>query len=516
MTGATASAASTFAGSDTSDTRSKCRATSGAVPSVAAIVTASASARPRGHPTAAQARAQRGDEREHRDDGGEAQLPAGIFGGTRVPRQRDRRGEQERVPARGRPAGEHGDEARHAHDGGALDRRAAAGERDVGRDEGDRQPQAGGEAEPGGGPDRQDEGREQEDVRPARRDEVREAGCAEVLAHRLGERAVLAEHHPAGERALRGLKAARERALRAGADAVERAEEATAPPARRRGSSGAQQRVGVAPALVRVERPERGETASHGELDPGLRSGRPGHVRRRAQQHPLAASGSGLQADRRDPDAERALARMLEQRRPDAELAARQRPQRRSVERCEPRLRDDGAAEDRDDGAQREQRLATDRDRREHRGGHGRRRAGSGEQARDDRRQHDVTRMASREVAPGSQPRSPGVTAAPPPTRHRNPARSQQPARTPHTAPPPTRHRNPTRSQQPAPTLGAAPRSRPHRGAAGFEARAGAPAGRRSPAHTVTSGVSVARRLAPMPGTSASSSTRRKPPCCSR
>ena len=48
MTGATAGAASTLTGSDTSDRRSKCSAISGAVPSVAAAVTASASASPRG------------------------------------------------------------------------------------------------------------------------------------------------------------------------------------------------------------------------------------------------------------------------------------------------------------------------------------------------------------------------------------------------------------------------------------------------------------------------------------
>ena len=36
------------------------------------------------------------------------------------------------------------------------------------------------------------------------------------------------------------------------------------------------------------------------------------------------------------------------------------------------------------------------------------------------------------------------------------------------------------------------------------------------PRHTLTSGVSVASRLSPIPGTSASSSTRRKPPCCWR
>ena len=52
MTGATAGAASTFAGSEMSDRRSKCSAMSGAVPSVAAAVIAIASASPCGTPAA--------------------------------------------------------------------------------------------------------------------------------------------------------------------------------------------------------------------------------------------------------------------------------------------------------------------------------------------------------------------------------------------------------------------------------------------------------------------------------
>ena len=178
---------------------------------------------PARHPAAAKRRAQGRDDREHRDDRREAQLPAGVLGGARVVDEGDGGREQQRIPARSRPSGECRHEACDSHDRGALDRRPGTRERDVRRDERDREPQARREAEPGERPEREDERREQEHVRPARRYEVGKPGGAEVLPERLGQRAILAEHHPAGERALLGREASREGALRAGADPVERA-----------------------------------------------------------------------------------------------------------------------------------------------------------------------------------------------------------------------------------------------------------------------------------------------------
>ena len=204
--------------------------------------------------------------------------------------------------------------------------------------------------------DREHERREQQDVRAARRHEVGEAGGAEVLADRLGQRAVLTEHHPARERALRRRQAARQRALGAGADAVERAEQPAAAAAGGADRPRAQQRVRVAAALVRVERAERREPAGDRELDAGLRAGRPATCAD-ARSSTRSPRRGRTQPDRRDARAERALARVLEQRGADVELAAEQRPERRPVERGEPRLRDRRAGEDRDDRAQREQRL---------------------------------------------------------------------------------------------------------------------------------------------------------------
>ena len=94
---------------------------------------------------------------------------------------------------------------------------------------------------------------------------MREARRAEVLAHVLGERGVLAEHHAARERALRRGHASRERPLAAGADAVERSEYATAPRAGRGDRVCEQQRVRAAAALVGVARTERREPAAERE-----------------------------------------------------------------------------------------------------------------------------------------------------------------------------------------------------------------------------------------------------------
>ena len=88
-------------------------------------------------------------------------------------------GEQERVPARARPAGERGDDPGRAHHAGPLDRRARAGDRHVDARSAPRiADQAGADRDPeqrqhGGG-----EEREQDDVLAADGEQVGEARSA--------------------------------------------------------------------------------------------------------------------------------------------------------------------------------------------------------------------------------------------------------------------------------------------------------------------------------------------------
>ena len=209
MTGATAGAASTFAGSDTSERRSKYSAMSGAVPSVAAIVTASASARPRGMPAAPSRVRSAGTSASSASTAAKLSCQPGSAAAC---------GLQASVSAAasssayqrdaGRPASAATRPA-DAHHGRALDRGAGARERHVGGDERDRQPQPRAQPEAGRGAEREHERRQQDHVRAAGGDEVRQARRAEVLAHIVGQRAVLPEHHAAGERALRCGHAAR-------------------------------------------------------------------------------------------------------------------------------------------------------------------------------------------------------------------------------------------------------------------------------------------------------------------
>jgi hypothetical protein len=150
MTGAIAGAARTLAGNETSDTRSKCQATIGAVANVAAAVSAVASARPRGSPrrsSFAPARAERQDRRDCR----EAHLPARIGGSAWIERERPRHGEPERIPAGGRPAGDRRGHSCRPHHAGALDGRTGSGKRHVQGDQEqhDEQPLAQAKADDG-------------------------------------------------------------------------------------------------------------------------------------------------------------------------------------------------------------------------------------------------------------------------------------------------------------------------------------------------------------------------------
>jgi hypothetical protein len=89
----------------------------------------------RGHPAGPEPLAQRPRQQEDGHDRREAQLPARLLGGPRVERERHGRGQQHRLTARRRPAGQHCHHAGGPHDARALNRRAGARQRDVQRDQ---------------------------------------------------------------------------------------------------------------------------------------------------------------------------------------------------------------------------------------------------------------------------------------------------------------------------------------------------------------------------------------------
>ena len=395
MTGATAGTARRLAGSETIETRSKWRASSGAVPRVAAVVSAAASASGAGVPRERSATASGEARTQDRDDRRERQLPAGIAGGPRIEPERDRGGEQQRVPARGRAAREDGDEAGGAHDPGPLDRGPGARQRDVQRDQ-DQAPdetraQSGSER----GQDRKPEGDEQHHVLTARGQQMGQPGDAEVLARGLVERLVLAENHSPRQGGARRVEAAADRALGRPAHRIERSRNAAAPAPRDPHALGEEPPVRPAPAQPAVALAQRQQAAPGHDLLPHVHARPAGRAHDDALPHPAAA---------REPDESGSCRAATDGARPLEHVAARrglcpdQRTQRGPVERREPNLGEPGAGEH---GARGEQREAGTRDgagdRRageeprqpgggERAGGHGR-----GEHPRDERGEDEVT-----------------------------------------------------------------------------------------------------------------------------
>jgi hypothetical protein len=113
-------------------------------------------------------------EGEQPDHGRERQLPARVAGGEGVERERHRRREAERVPARRGTSRHRRDEAGDAHDACALDRRAGAGQRDVEDDESRRDDQPPAQGDVDHRAERQRQRAEEQHVLPAHREQVRE------------------------------------------------------------------------------------------------------------------------------------------------------------------------------------------------------------------------------------------------------------------------------------------------------------------------------------------------------
>ena len=223
IAGATAGAASTLAGSETSDACPKCSAMSGAVPSVAAAVSAVASARPRGSPRRTQPVADAPGEQEDGDDGGEAQLPADVLDRARVERQRrppSRAAARASAPRAAPPAPRPPPPRPSPPPAGSTARRRRAGRRARWRRARARAASAG--ASPSTAATASDERGEQHHVLPARRHEVRRAprpgtrrACARA-ARRRRRGPCRAASAPCG-----GGHAGAQRRLRARADAVD-------------------------------------------------------------------------------------------------------------------------------------------------------------------------------------------------------------------------------------------------------------------------------------------------------
>ena len=349
-----------------------------------------------GHAAADGGFAQRRRERQQADHRGERELPAGIGRCPRVQRERHRGREPEGVPARRRAPGEGGDEPRGAHDAGALDGRAAPGERHVDGDHRDRHDEPRPQPEPARRPGGEHEQREEHDVLPAHGEQVGQPGAPEVLADVRLDQLVLPEHHAAQQRRLRGRQRPLEPPLGAAAHRVERAGKAAAARAGGAQDERVERGACAAAALVGVVAPERPDAPAHGDDRPGLR---PRARRGDAQlQDDLFARCRPAQQPcprRRRPEP---VADGLGQFGARRQVVAVQRRQHAGVERREARLAADGARQHGNRGRHAE---AAD-------GEHGGSRRGGprdparparGEQPGDEAEQQDVPRMQARAVA---------------------------------------------------------------------------------------------------------------------
>ena len=465
ITGAIAAAASRLAGRAASDTCSKCSAISGAVPTVAAIVIAATSATGSGIRRASTPRS-RGASASSATTAANESCQPGLADRARVQRERHRCGEPERVPAVRRPPRERGDEAGRAHHARALDRRAGARERHVERHEreGDQQPRAQRQSEDGAG--REHERGQQHHVLAADREHVGEARALELVAHVVGQPLVLAEHHPAQQRRLRLGQPARQPGLGAAASGVDEPGGAAAARAGPRHGRHLDGRARAAPALVRVEPPERRHRAAHRD---DLADARPAAsaARAHAQHGHLAVDAAAQQPRPRHGRADRPLADRLEQHRAGVDRSPVHVRQRPAFERAEPhvcdrrarqhggrgeqRQRRGGGGQDRRDGSRvagercRGRRAEGERRRRRRgnaRGGdedrrrrgrrhHRRRRERAGQEAGGDREEEDVARVAvdRREDGPHLTPAPARAARRAGRRRSRAPGRAPRPTR---------------------------------------------------------------------------------------
>jgi hypothetical protein len=146
--------------------------------------------------------AQRRCEQEDAEHGGKAELPADICGDARLEGEQDRSGDRQRVEARGSASREGRQHAQRAHHPRPLDRRTGSRQRNVDDDQRQDPDQARTQRHPQRRQQRHQQEGEQGDVLTADREQVAEAGPAEVLDRPGVESLVLAEDEAARQRRL--------------------------------------------------------------------------------------------------------------------------------------------------------------------------------------------------------------------------------------------------------------------------------------------------------------------------
>ena len=347
MTGATAGAASTLAGSETSERRSKCSAMSGAVPSVAAIVTASASARPRGTPAAPSRARSAGTSASSESTAAKLSCQPGsaaacgfqasvsaAASSSAYQRDAGRPASAATSPAAPITAARWIDGPAPASGTYAATSASASHSRAL-------------SPSPAAAPSASTSVASRMTFAPlaatrCARPVVRKSSRTSSVSAPSWPSTMPRASAPCGA----GTPPVSARSVRARTPSSTPSSPPRRAP-RRADRLGPQDRVRAAPALVLVVRAERDEAARDRDHGAGhRRRGGPAHARRRLDEHPLAA-----QARRRDARAERAHARVLEQRRARGDLAGND--ERAAIERGEPRVGDDGAGEQRRDHAER-------------------------------------------------------------------------------------------------------------------------------------------------------------------
>ena len=227
ITSGIAGRAARFAGSAASDTRSKWKAISGAVASVAATVSAAPMRSGSGSARIAPARGRASTKMPATAAKLSCHPTSCQARGSHAEGQRG--GQQQRVPARRRAAGEGRHDGGHPHHPCPQDRRPGARDGHVERDQDRDSDQAAPPAQPGRREQRPRQRRQQGDVLPADRQHVREPGGLEVVAHGGRDVLVGAEHHAARQRAHRGRQPGAHAPLRPPPDRVEHSRHAVAP-----------------------------------------------------------------------------------------------------------------------------------------------------------------------------------------------------------------------------------------------------------------------------------------------
>ena len=176
--------------------------------------------------------AERAPQRRHQQEdphhGCERQLPAWIVHHPWVDREGDRRGQQQGIPARGRPPGAERDQARGSHRPRPLEGWAGARERHVHRDQHEHRGHSAARADPHRPEQWRRERAQEHHVLPADREHMCQPGAPVVVPQQRIDPLVLAQDHPARDGGLLAGRARVESGLSAAPHPVDQAGRAAA------------------------------------------------------------------------------------------------------------------------------------------------------------------------------------------------------------------------------------------------------------------------------------------------